>query len=201
MEANMRDIIKTERLTLRQLTLEDAPALSRLVSDYDISRMTGSFPYPLPLLSAEFRIMYLRARRRQRLAYPYAITRNGGELMGMADLFRDSPDAVLEIGYWTGKPFWGQGYVSEAARAIIDEARTQLGAKSIVAGAFSDNPASLRVLKKLGFVPTGETQMYFSMGRMEKAHSLSFHLNIDASKETPNKRQPLRSGSNIVMRA
>lgn len=197
----MRDTIKTERLTLRQLTLEDAPALSRLVSNYDISRMTGSFPYPLPLISAEFRIMYLRARRRQKLAYPYAITRNGGELLGMADLFRDSPDAVLEIGYWIGKPFWGQGYASEAARGIIDEARTQLGAKNIIAGAFSDNPASLRVLKKLGFMPTGETQMYFSMARLEKVHSMAFHLNLEPTKETSKRRQPLRSGPNIVMRA
>ena len=201
MEANMREEIRTDRLVLRQLTMKDAPTISRLVSDYAISRMTCSFPHPMPLLSAEFRIMYLWAQRRRSLAYPYAITIDGGELMGMADVFRSSPDAALQIGYWVGKPYWGMGYACEAASAIIHEAHVQLGANNLIAGAFSDNTASLRVLQKLGFKPTGETQMYFSMGRLEKAHSINLSLNLETIEKSRKTSRPLRSDLNIVMKA
>jgi len=85
-------------LVLRQLTLKDAAAFSGLAGDYDIASMTGSFPHPFPVLSAEFKIMDLEQKRRRTLAYPYAITIDGGELMGMADIFRRDTDAALEIG-------------------------------------------------------------------------------------------------------
>lgn len=193
----MRDEIKTERLVLRQLTLDDAPAISKLGSDKDISRMTGSFPYPFPLLSAEFKVMHMRAQNRRSLAYPYAITIDGGELMGICDLFRRAPDDALEIGYWLGKPYWGQGYSTEAAKGLMAEARDCLGVNGLIAGAFSDNPASIRVLQKLGFELTDEEEMYFSMGRMKKAHSLSLRLDF----ETQQRATPLLSGLKLVIRA
>lgn len=193
----MRTEIRTERLVLRQLKLDDAKALSELASEKDISRMTGSFPYPFPLLSAEFKVMHLRAQNRRDLAYPYAITIDGGKLMGICDLFRSAPDAALEIGYWIGKPFWGKGYSTEAAKALITEARAKLGAKSLIAGVFSDNPASIRVLQKLGFKLTGEEDMYFSMSRMKKAHSLSLRLDFEAQQRPV----PLRSDLQLVKTA
>ena len=174
----MKDEIKTERLVLRQLMLEDAKAFSKLASDYDIAKMTGSLPYPMPLFSAEFKIMYLRRQKQRGLAYPYAITKDGGELIGVMDLFRSTPDAVLEIGYWIGKPYWGQGLSTEAAKAIIQEARETLGVKALKAGVFADNPASLRVLQKLGFKTTGEEEMYFSMGRLKKVRSKNLRLDF-----------------------
>ena len=177
-EANMRDEIKTKRLVLRQLTLEDAKAFSELASDYDIAKMTGSLPHPMPLFSAEFKIMCLRRQKQRGLAYPYAITQDGVELMGVMDLFRGAPDAVLEIGYWIGKPYWGQGLSTEAAKAIIQEARYTLGVKALEAGVFADNPASLRVLQKLGFEKTGAEEMYFSIGRLKKARSMNLRLDL-----------------------
>ena len=193
----MRNEIKTERLVLRPLTLEDAPAFSKLASDYDIAKMTGSIPHPFPLFSAEFKIMYLRRQKERGLAYPYAITRNGRELMGVIDLFRSAPDAALEIGYWIGKPYWGQGLATEAAKAVIQEARDTLGVKALLAGAFVDNPASLRVLDKLGFQPTGDEEMYFSMARMKKARSINLRLDIEAQQQA----MPMRSALQLVMSA
>ena len=172
----MRDEIKTQRLVLRELKLDDAAAFSKLAGDYDISKMTGSLPHPLPLYSAEFKIMTLRRQKQRGLAYPYAITIDGGELIGVMDLFRSASDAILEIGYWIGKPYWGQGLSTEAAKGIIDEAKETLGVKALLAGAFADNQGSLRVLEKLGFKPTGEEEMYFSMGRMKKARSIILRL-------------------------
>jgi len=193
----MRDEIRTERLVLRQLTLNDAAAFSKLAGDYDISKMTGSLPHPFPLYSAEFKIMYLRQQKRRGLAYPYAITINGGDLIGVMDLFRSVPDAALEIGYWIGKPYWGQGLSTEAAKAIIQEAKDRLGVQALMAGVFADNPASLRVLEKLGFKTTGSEEMYFSMARMEKARSVILRLDL----ETQQRAIPLNSGLKLVMSA
>jgi len=193
----MRQEIRTERLVLRQLTLDDAKAFSKLAGDYDIAKMTGSLPHPMPLYSAEFKIMYLRRQKQRGLAYPYAVTRDGGELIGVMDLFRIAPDAALEIGYWIGTPFWGQGLSTEAAKAIIEEARDTLGVQALLAGAFVDNPASLRVLQKLGFTPTGVEDMYFSMARMEKVRSVNLRLDF----ETLQRSVPMQSNLQLIMSA
>ena len=193
----MRDEIRTERLVLRQLTLDDAKAFSELADDYDIAKMTGSLPHPMPLYSAEFKIMYLHRQKQRGLAYPYAITRDGGELIGVMDLSRSAQDTVLEIGYWIGKPFWGQGLSTEAAKGIIQEARDTLGVSALVAGVFADNPASLRVLEKLGFQPTGHKEMYFCMARLKKVRSINLRLDLIAQQRAI----PLQSHLQLMMSA
>ena len=60
------------------------------------------------------------------------------------------PDEGYEFGYWLGKPFWGQGYATEAARRLAQFAFEELGLESLHAGWFHDNPASGHVLAKLG---------------------------------------------------
>ena len=175
----MKDKITTDRLTLRRVTLDDVQDLSRLAGDYEIARMTGSFPHPFPLLSAEFRLMYLTQQWRQGLAFPYAITLDGSALIGMVDLFRKSAEHDFELGYWVGRPFWSCGYATEAARALMQHAHMTLGIHHIKAGVFTDNPASLRVLTKLGFTLTGLDEGYFSMARMEKAQSHLLELDIE----------------------
>ena len=173
----MRDLVKTERLTLRQTELRDAPAFSTLVSDFDIARMTGSIAYPYPLLSAEFKIMSLHAAKRRGLAHPYAVTLNGqDELIGIADLFKRDPTDLWEIGYWVGRPYWGRGYMTEACTALLGEADLALGPDDRVAGVFTDNPGSARVLEKLGFEKSGEPNTYFSMARLKRARSQDFVL-------------------------
>ena len=173
----MRDKIETDRLVLRQTELRDAPAFSALVSDSDIARMTGSIAYPYPVLSAEFKIMSFHAGKRRGLAHPYAITLPGtDELIGVTDLFKRGEDSLWEIGYWIGRPFWGQGYMTEACAALLAEADKALGAADRVAGVFTDNPGSIRVLEKLGFECRGYPEHYFSMGRLKKALSQDFIL-------------------------
>lgn len=177
----MRDRINTERLVLRPLVFSDAPAFSRLANDYDIAKMTGSFPYPFPLLSAEFKVMYLMSHRRRGLAHPYAISIEGGELMGIMDLFRKDSSSSFEIGYWIGRPFWGQGYISEAAKAVIKEARETLAVSTITAGVFNDNPASQRILAKLGFEIIGPSEPYFSNARLKNTDGIDLKLCFDTA--------------------
>jgi len=169
----MKETLKTERLVLRQLRDEDAKALSKYGSNFDIARMTGSFPHPFPLLSAEFKILHLKAQKTRGLAYPYAITAKGhDDMIGIVDLFRRTERSPLEFGYWIGEPYWGKGYASEACQCLMAEADRHFGPTLLTAGVFSDNPASLRVLEKLGFKPTGKTEKYFSMARLRKAESI-----------------------------
>ena len=62
---------------------------------------------------------------------------------------------VAELGYWIGKPFWGKGYATEAARSLIDFGFTVLGLNRIAARHFARNPASGRVMQKVGMLQTG----------------------------------------------
>jgi len=173
----MRNIFHTERLKLRQTEVRDAVAFSKLASDFDVASQTGSIPFPFPLLSAEFKIMSFHAAKRRGLAHPYAITLKGqDEMIGVTDLFKRSAGGLWEIGYWIGRPYWGQGYMTEACEALLAEADRTLGPDDRVAGAFTDNPGSTRVLEKLGFERTGEPNKYFSMGRLRHAKSQDFIL-------------------------
>ena len=173
----MRDIIETERLVLRQTEHRDAEAISTLGSDFDIARMTGSFPYPFPLLSAEFKIMTFHAAKRRGLAHPYAITaKDDDTLIGITDLFKRGPETLWEIGYWIGRPYWGRGYMTEACSALLAEADSALGREDRIAGVFTDNPGSARVLEKLGFRRRGDVEDYFSMARLKNAPSQDFVL-------------------------
>jgi RimJ/RimL family protein N-acetyltransferase len=173
----MRDRIETERLILRQTEIRDAVALSKFGSDFDIARMTGSFPYPFPLLSAEFKIMTFHAAKRRGLAHPYAITlKDQDEMIGVADLFKRDAESLWEIGYWIARPHWGLGYITEACSALLGEADASLGHEDRVAGVYTDNPSSARVLEKLGFEKTGAPDFYFSMARLRKAESQNFIL-------------------------
>lgn len=177
----MLEKIETERLILRQTEQRDAAAFSTLVSDFDIARMTGSIAYPYPLLSAEFKIMTFHAAKRRGLAHPYAITLKGDDtLIGITDLFKRGPDALWEIGYWIGRPYWSNGYMTEACSALLSEADNSLGGEDRVAGVFTDNPGSARVLEKLGFEPYGKIESYFSMARLQAAPSQDFILRASA---------------------
>ena len=71
----MQDVIQTQRLILRPVELSDAESFAALANDRDIARMTGSFPFPFPRLSVDFKVMYLRAQKRRGIGNAYAITK------------------------------------------------------------------------------------------------------------------------------
>ncbi len=183
----MRDIIQTERLVLRTLRVSDAKAYSKYASDWDLARMTGSLPYPIPLVSAEIKIEMLLSKRRRGLAYPYAITKNGEDMIGVMDIFLRDQNSDFELGYWVARDYWGHGYAPEAALAVMKEGHRCFGVSRFVAGVFADNPASMRVLTKLGFENTGSEGDYFSMARLKHAESIGFALDLTA--QLPNHLQ------------
>ena len=174
----MRDILKTNRLVLRSVAIADAPLFSQYANDWDIAKMTGSIPHPFPLVSTEVKILTMMSQKRRGLAHPYVITLDGDALIGIMDIFRRSEDAEYELGYWVARPYWGKGYAVEAAHAIMEEAHTTLGVTTFIAGVFVDNPASMRVLEKLGFKNTGSEGDYFSMARLKHMESIGFKFDL-----------------------
>lgn len=141
-------IIHTQRLCLRPWSDADAPALFELARDPHIGMLCGWKPFELIDDAREALSTVLVAND------SYAVTLSStGELVGSIALRvdADSPEAtVADIGYWIGVPYWGNGYASEAGRAIIERAK-ELGVETIILKYFDGNDASRRVSEKLGF--------------------------------------------------
>ncbi len=172
----MRDILTTPRLNLRPPQLSDAPAMAQLMNEPEILHMTASLAPKVFTLSKEFWILRQLSQRQRGLGFAYVITfRDNNDVMGIMDLFTNSTGAK-EIGYWIGKPYWGKGYITEAAKALIAETFAQLPIDYIEAGVFSDNPASCRVLQKLGFFIDDENDNTFSIARGEYASGFELRL-------------------------
>jgi RimJ/RimL family protein N-acetyltransferase len=163
----MRDVIEiqTKRLKLRQLRIADAARIARLCGDPAVATMILRAPLPYLPVAAEGFIMTLAARKPLGADYVFAIDLPGEGLIGMIGAHK-SGEGSFEVGYWFGRPYWGQGYASEALAAFLSEAQ-RLG--RLEAGHFADNPASGRVLEKNGFTYTGETESKFSLARGRSA--------------------------------
>jgi len=164
----MSDTISTERLTLRPLQTRDAGRIAYLAGDYDVARMCARVPHPYPVLAAEGWLELQAGSRRKGEEFTFAITRPRDGLIGCCGVVRRRGEAVFELGYWLGRPYWGEGFATEAAAGVMHWARETLGAESFLAGHFSDNPGSARVLRKLGFIPTHKTSL-FGLARGEAA--------------------------------
>ena len=166
---------RTERLLLRPGWAEDAPALHAAIADEAIVRNLASAPWPYSLRDAE---TFLAAEREPSSTGLLAFRRTLGapQLVGCAGFGR-RPDGEVELGYWIARPSWGFGYATEAGQAIVEIARS-LRLPRLHAGHFIDNPASGRVLCKLGFRPTGAVLPRFSAGRGTAAPCKLFELDL-----------------------
>jgi len=160
----MRDVIEieTQRLRLRPIRMSDAGRIAHFCDDPGVGRNLAMTPLPYLPVAAEGWIMTLRARAPLGQDFVFAVDLIDEGLAGIIGAHQRGD--AFEIGYWFGRPFWGKGIATEAARAFVAQART-LGA--LEAGHFFDNPASGRVLEKVGFAYTGETKRMFSLGRGE----------------------------------
>lgn len=141
--------LKTERLVLRAPRRADAKAIARLADDRRIAVNTARIPHPYRLDDAE---QFIAAVNHQDGEATFLITLDGAPI-GACGI--DPREGGPEIGYWLGVAYWGQGYATEAARAVIDHAFGALQHESLQAGARVSNPASRRVLEKCGFQWTG----------------------------------------------
>jgi [ribosomal protein S5]-alanine N-acetyltransferase len=143
--------LKTERLILRPFTLDDALAVKQLAGDPAIADTTLNIPHPYADGMAESWIETHAKTFARGGGVTYAITRrDDGTLVGAIGLTCDQRHDRAEMGYWVGQPYWGQGYATEAARALLSYGFTELGLNKICANHFERNPASGRVMQKVG---------------------------------------------------
>ncbi|KAA5803596.1 GNAT family N-acetyltransferase [Alkalicaulis satelles] len=157
----------TARLALRPMRLADAPFLAREGGRPDVARMVARIPAPMPVLSAEMFILIMRAREDAGHCQVRLITRRqDGTPLGVIGLHGRKAGS-RDLGYWLAREHWGRGYISEAAAAMVDLARAR-GFTRLTAGHFADNPASGRVLEKLGFayIDNGQTTPMYCLGRL-----------------------------------
>jgi RimJ/RimL family protein N-acetyltransferase len=149
----------TERLLLRPGWGEDAPALSRAIGDEAIVRNLARVPWPYALGDAEHFLALPQTPDRPRFLI---FLRGTTELIGGIGL---NGDDEAELGYWIARAHWGGGLATEAGRAVVDLADASLRLPRLKAAHAIDNPASGRVLSKLGFRATGALGEQHSLGR------------------------------------
>jgi len=153
-----RPTIRTERLVLRPFVPEDAPAVFRLAGDREIALNTATIPHPYLEEMAEKWIATHQDDYDANKSLTLAI--DAGELVGTIGLVFTPDEDRAEIGYWIGVPFWRRGYASEAARGVIAWAFEELGLNRVHAGFFIRNPASGRVMEKIGMTYEGTLRQH-----------------------------------------
>ena len=144
-------VLETERLRLRPFDLADAAEVQRLAGDAEVASTTFRIPHPYEDGMAEAWISSLEARCRSGQEVVFAIARKeDGQLLGAAGLSMFLDQGKAELGYWIGRPYWNRGYATESAAKTLEFGFQQLGLISVFAHHMVRNPASGRVMQKIG---------------------------------------------------
>ena len=146
-----RPTLETTRLTLRPFTVADASDVQRLAGERDIASTTLNIPHPYEEGMAEQWIATHQERYEKGELVNFAIIlRVDQALIGAIELQLTQQHASAELAYWIGKPFWNRGYCTEAAQAVVRYGFDVLGLNRLHATYLKRNPASGRVMQKLG---------------------------------------------------
>lgn len=149
----------TERLLLRPGWIEDAPELTAAIGHQEIARNLTRVPYPYAQADAEAFLTLPHDPLRPRFLI---CLRDSNRIVGGIGL---SGDAEAELGYWIARDCWGRGYATEAGQAVLALADGSLRLPRIGARRMLDNTRSAKVLRKLGFQPTGKKARSASLAR------------------------------------
>ena len=185
-----RPTLQTDRLILRPFALADAAAVQRLAGDPAIADTTLRIPHPYPDGVAEAWIGTHQESFDKGASVTFAITlRAGGELIGSIGLELRPAHRRAELGYWVGVPFWNRGYCTEAVRAVIAYGFAERGLNRIFAHHVSRNPASGRVMQKVGMRHEGHLRQHIRKGdRFEDIELYAIlREDFDAQAKSPNR--------------
>lgn len=144
-------MIVTDRLVLRHPVERDLPAIAAICGDWNVARRLARVPHPYEIEDARFFLDHVVPGE-----WVWALTLPEADvLFGTIGLLPNDRGDAAELGYWIAADAWGRGYATEAATTIIRFAFDTLGMSHLTSGYAVDNPASGRVLTKLGFRETG----------------------------------------------
>ena len=142
---------ETERLFLKAISLEDVPAYEKHFIDYEVvQHLSSAVPWPYPEGGVEWflRNIILPQQGLDRWTWGIYLKENPPELIGCVDLWREAKPE--NRGFWLGRKFWGQGYMTEAVRPVMDYAFDELGFERLILTNALGNQKSRRVKEKTG---------------------------------------------------
>ena len=178
---------RTPRLTLRPGWPEDAAALTAAIAHEAVAFKLSRLPWPYTIEHAQAwlcRVQPADDVTLNILAHDASIPR----LIGAIGIHPDTDRGGYELGYWLTPDAWGRGYATEAGRAMIGIARHAMGLRRLHSGHFADNPASGRVLAKLGFRTTGmKMQHCLALGIDKPCTTMELDLTADGSWGAPER--------------
>lgn len=148
----MDNILETARLLLRPPEDGDVAEFAPLIGRFAVAKNLSAVPHPYREADGFAWVTEMRAARAKGTDYVFALIRKyDGTFIGICAVH---PWRDFELGYWLGEPYWGTGYATEAGHRVAHFAFEELGATQLLSAYMYDNPASGRVLSKLGFLYT-----------------------------------------------
>ncbi len=155
--------IRTARLILRPLDRSHLEKMLPLISAWEIAATTLRIPHPYTREDAEqyFRAMEAEIDKGVMLRRSIFIA-SSDEYCGSVGLHIERDHGRAEMGYWMGVPYWGRGYTSEAAKAVVEYGFRELGLNRIYATVFAGNTGSRRVAEKAGMKYEGCLRQHVS---------------------------------------
>lgn len=160
--------LETERLTLRPLTLRDAPAVAAGAGDVRVAKylLAVPTPYPVTLAKAWVKDRLAWWKHGRGVTLGIELRDAPGELLGTVSLRRYARDRRAELGYWLGVSAWQRGIATEASHALIDFGFAHYELARIYAYVLGGNTTSERVLEKLGMQREGVKRQHVSKGKV-----------------------------------
>lgn len=154
--------LETERLILRPLELTDAPIMCALASPIEVAATNLNMPHPYSASAAEAFIQAAHDALEVSADITLGMVRKSdGQWMGVIHLGVDLRHQHAEFGYWIGVPYWNQGYTTEAARRLLDYCFADLALRRVYASFFTHNPASRRIMEKIGMTYEGTLRQHY----------------------------------------
>lgn len=186
----MTTILESARLRLRPVREDDADDIVRLIGDAEVVHFLAMVPYPYTLEDARMFIASAQGRGPLAVQESFVVERrDDGAFLGVMSLIPDAHVAGAAIlGYWIAKPYWAQGYATEAAQTLVEYGFATRGYTSISAAAAVANPASRRVLQKAGLVAVGSDGRYWLPARNRAEPSVTHAVTRDAWVASRTKR-------------
>lgn len=154
--------IKTDRLTLRRIEISDLIDLVYQANNEKIADQIFNINYPYTEADAVFRMNVVLQGFEQKNRFIFAITQvDEDKLIGEIGLNLDTDHHRAEMGYWIAEDYWGKGIATEACKAVLKFGFNELGLHKIFATHFKNNPASGKILNKIGMMQEAELKDHY----------------------------------------
>lgn len=173
---------RTRRLTLRPGWPEDAGAIAAAIAHPQVAFKLARLPWPYTVEDARDWLMRPRAPGDVSLSILAHEGATAPRLIGGIGVHPEGDGH--ELGYWLTPDAWGRGYATEAGAAMLGMARYAMGLRHLTSSHFVDNPASGRVLHKLGFRPTGMVVPRHCLAMREDRPCALFALDLRANGDS-----------------